>query len=260
MHTTSGGRGRMAIYIRRRKFIFTLGGAAVAWPLAARAQQSAMPVIGFLRVTAAGGSVHLVNAFREGLRDAGFVEGQNVAIEYRWADDRPDRLPGLAADLVRLQVAVIVGNAAVARVVKTATTTIPIVFVAGVDPVKTGLVASLSRPGGNVTGVVFDTVELTAKRLGLLNELVPNAVVVAVLLDPSLPTSESELKDVEEAGRSVGRQLLVVKATNEHEIKTAFASIVQSNAGALLVGSGPFFLGQRRELIALAARYKLPTS
>jgi putative tryptophan/tyrosine transport system substrate-binding protein len=197
--------------MRRREFITLISGAA-AWSLAARAQQSVLPVIGFLRSTAAAGSEHLVKAFGQGLTEAGFVEGKNIAIEYRWADDQLDRLPELAADLVRRQVAAIVGNALVARVAKTATTTIPIIFVAGVDPVKTGLVASLNRPGGNVTGVVFDTVELTAKRLGLLNELIPNVAVVGVLLDPSLPDFTSELKDVEAAGRSVGRQMVIQKA------------------------------------------------
>lgn len=245
--------------MRRRDFIILVAGVAGS-SLAARAQQPSMPVIGFLRSTTAVGSEHLVKAFRQGLGEAGFVEGQNIAIEYRWADDQFDRLPGLAADLVRHQVAAIVGNAAVARVAKAATTTTPIVFVAGLDPVKTGLVASLNRPGGNVTGVVFDTVELTAKRLGLLNELLPKVAVVGVLLDPSLLDFKSELKDVEEAGRSAGRQMLVLKATNEHEIDEAFASIVQAKAGAILVGAGPVFLGKRRQIIALATRYKLPAS
>jgi putative ABC transport system substrate-binding protein len=245
--------------MRRREFITLICGAA-AWPLAGRAQQPSIPVIGYLRSTAAVGSEHLVKAFRQGLSEAGFVEGQNIAIEYRWADNQSDRLPALAADLVGRQVAAIVGNATTARVAKAATTTIPIVFVAGLDPVKTGLVASLNRPGGNVTGVVFDTVELTAKRLGLLNELLPKVAVVGVLLDPSLLDFKSELKDVEEAGRSAGRQMLVLKASNEHEINEAFASIVQAKAGAILVGAGPIFLGKRREIIALATRYKLPAS
>jgi len=245
--------------MKRREFISLLGGAA-AWPLAARAQQPAVPVIGFLRVTAAAGNAHLVNAFRAGLNEAGFTEGQNVVIEYRWADEQPDRLPMLATDLVRRHVAVIVGHAMAAKAAKVATTMIPIVFVAGVDPVKTGLVASLSRPDGNVTGVVFDTVELTAKRLGLMNELVPKAALVGVLLDPNLPDSESELKDMEEAGHATGRKMLILKVTNEQEINAAFATIVQQNAGALLVGGGPFFLGRRRELIALATRHKIPAS
>ena len=245
--------------VKRREFIILVAGVA-GWPLPARAQQPSIPVIGFLRSTAAAGSEHLVKAFRQGLGEAGFVEGQNIAIEYRWADDQFDRVPGLAADLVRRQVAAIVGNAAVAQVAKAATTTIPIVFVAGVDPVKTGLVPSLNQPGGNVTGVVFDAIELTAKRLGLLNELLPNVTVVGVLLDPTLLDFKSELKDVEVAGRSAGRQMIILKATNEHEINEAFASIVQAKAGAILVGAGPIFLGKRREIIALATQNKLPAS
>ena len=247
--------------MQRREFITLLGGAAVAWPLAARAQQPALPVIGFLRITAAVGSAHLVDAFRQGLKESGFVEGQNVAIEFRWADGQRDRLPGLAADLIRRQVAVIVGSGAVsARAAIAASATTPIVIVVGVDPVKTGLVASLNRPGGNVTGVVFDTVDLPAKRLGLLHELVPKAAVVAVLLDPNLPNSESEMRDAEEAGRTIGRQILILKAENEREIDAAFATIVQAGAGALLVGSGPMFLGQRRQIVALATRHALPAS
>jgi putative ABC transport system substrate-binding protein len=225
-----------------------------------RVQQPAMPVIGFLRNTTASGSAHLVNAFRQGLNEAGFVDGQNVAIEYRWADNQYDRLPGLASDLVHRQVAVIVGNAVSARAAKGATTTVPIVFVAGVDPVKTGLVASLNRPGGNVTGVVFDTVELAAKRLGLLDELVPKAAVVAVLIDPNLPDVGTELKDAEAAGRAIGRQMLIVKVATEGEINAAFATVIQSGAGALLVGSGSFFLSHRRQLVALAVRHALPAS
>jgi putative ABC transport system substrate-binding protein len=245
--------------MRRRDFITLLGGAAAS-PLAAWAQQPAMPVVGFLRNTTASGSAHLVNAFRQGLNEAGFVDGQNVAIEYRWADNQYDRLPGLASDLIHRQVAVIVGNAVSARAAKGATTVVPIVFVAGVDPVKTGLVASLNRPGGNVTGVAFDTVELAAKRLGLLDELVPKAAVVAVLIDPNLPNVETELKDVEEAGRAIGRQMLIVKVATEGEINAAFATVIQSGAGALLVGSGSFFLSHRRQLVALAVRHALPAS
>ena len=219
-----------------------------------------MPVIGFLRSTTASGSAHLVNAFRQGLNEAGFVEGQNVAIEYRWANDQHDRLPGLAADLVRRQVAVIVGSAIPAKVAMAATSGTPIVFVAGIDPVKAGLVPSLNRPGGNVTGVVFDTVELAAKRLGLLHELIPKAAVVAVLIDPDLPNVETELKDAVEAGRAIERQILIVKVANEREINSAFATVIQAGAGALLVGSGPFFLSHRRQLVALAARHALPAS
>jgi putative tryptophan/tyrosine transport system substrate-binding protein len=244
----------------RREFITLIGGAAAAWPLAARVQQAAMPVIGFLRSTMAAGSADLVAAFRQGLNEAGLVEGQNVAIEYRWADDHGDRLPALAADLIRRQVAVIVANHVSAQAAKTATSTIPIVAVTGVDPVRTGLVASLSRPDGNVTGVVFITSDLTAKRLGLLHELVPKAAVIGVLHDPNGPESEFELKDAEAAGRAIGRQLLIVKVASELEFNAAFSTIVQAGAGALLVGGGPFFLSQRRQLVALATRHGLAAS
>jgi len=248
--------------VRRREFITLLGGAAasVSWPLLARAQQPKMPVIGFLRSTSASGSAHLVNAFRQGLKEAGFVEGQNVAIEYRWADDQNDRLPALAADLVRRRVAVIVGNTPSTQAAKAATATIPIVFVIGSDPVRTGLVASISRPGGNVTGVVFTVADLTAKRLGLLHELVPKAAVIAVLLDPNYFEIELVTKDAEAAGRTIGRQILIVKAASEREFNAAFATIVQAGAGALLVGGGPVFNNQRRQLVALAARHALPAS
>jgi ABC-type uncharacterized transport system substrate-binding protein len=210
--------------VNRRNFIALIGGAAVAWPLAAGAQRPAMPVIGFLRSTTAAGSAHLVTTFRQGLIEAGFVEGQNVAIEHRWADDHHDRLPALAADLVRRQVAVIVANAVSAQAAKTATSTIPIVVVTGIDPVRTGLVASLSRPGGNVTGVMFTVNDLTAKRLGLLHELVPKAAVIGVLLDTNVPEVELEVRDAEEAGRVIGRQVLIVKATSELEFNAAFST------------------------------------
>jgi ABC-type uncharacterized transport system substrate-binding protein len=246
--------------MRRRAVISLIGGAAAGWPLAARAQQRAMPVVGFLRSTAASASVHFVAAFRKGLGEAGFVEGQNVAVEYLWADDQHDRLPALAADLVRRQVAVIVGNIATAQAAKAATTTTPIVFVGGSDPVRTGLVASLNRPGGNITGVVFTVVDLTAKRVGLLHELVPQAAVIAFLLDPNAPEAELQVRDAAEAARAVGRQILVVKAATEREFNAAFATIVHAGAGALLVGGGPFFVGQRRQLVARANRHALPAN
>jgi putative ABC transport system substrate-binding protein len=189
----------------RRELIPLLGGAA-AWPIAARAQQGAMPVVGFLRSTTAFGSAHLVSAFLSGLTEIGFVEGQNVAVEYRFADDHADRLPGLAADLVGRQVALIVGNTVAAVQAKAATATIPIVFISGSDPVRTGLVASLNRPGGNVTGVTFTTIDLAAKQLGLLHELVPDASVIAVLRDPNQPELEAELRALEEAGHAIGRR------------------------------------------------------
>ena len=246
--------------MRRREFITLLGGAAAAWPVALRAQQPAMPVIGFLRNTSAAGSAHLVTAFRKGLSEAGFVEGQNIAIEYRWADDQHDRLPVLVADLVRRRVAAIVGNAASAQAAKTATATTPIVFVTGSDPVRLGLVASLARPEENVTGVVFTVVDLTAKRLGLLHELVPKAAVIAVLGETNYPEIKRQTRDAEEAGRAIGRQILIVEAASEREFNAAFATIVQAGAGALLVGGGAVFNNQRRQLVALAARHALPAS
>jgi putative ABC transport system substrate-binding protein len=246
--------------MNRRAFITLLGGAAAAWPLAARAQQPALPVIGFLRSTAATGSEPLVGAFRQGLTEAGFVEGHNVAVEYRWADDQDDRIPGLAAELVRRQATVIVANGIAVPAVKTATATIPIVFTTGFDPVRTGLVASLSRPGGNATGVVFTMTDLAAKQLGLLHELAPKAATIAVLGDPNQPELELELREIETAGRAIGRQILIVKAASEHELKTAFATVVQARAGALLVRGSPFFLTRRRQLVALATRHALPAS
>jgi putative ABC transport system substrate-binding protein len=244
--------------IKRREFITLLGGAAVAWPLAAHAQQPAMPVVGFLRSTAAAGSAHLVTAFRQGLAEAGFIEGQNVAIEYRWADDRLDRLPGLAADLVRRPAAVIAANSLAAEAAKVATATTPIVFVTGVDPVRTSLVASLNRPGGNVTGVIFTTTDLAAKQLGLLHELVPKAAVIAVLQAPNQLELEVFLSDVEAAGRAIGRQILFVNAASEREFNAAFATMVKAGAGALLVRGGAVYLSQRRQLVALATRHVLP--
>jgi putative ABC transport system substrate-binding protein len=246
--------------VKRREFITLVGGAAVGWPLAARAQQPAMPVVGFLRSTGAAGSAHLVTAFRQGLSETGFVEGQNVAIEYRWADDQRDRLPGMAAELVRRHVAVIVANGVAAPAAMAATATIPIVFTTGFDPVRTGLVASLSRPEANATGVVFTVTDLTAKRLGLLHELIPKAAVIAALMEPNQPEIEVELREVEAAGRAIGRQILMVKAASEREFNAAFATIVQAGAGALLFGGGPLFLSQRRQLVALAARHALPAS
>jgi len=246
--------------MKRREFITLLGGTAVLTPLAARAQQPVMPVIGFLRSTAAAGSAHLVSAFRQGLNDAGFVEGQNVIIDYRWADDQDDKLKGMAVDLVRRRVAVIVGNTPSTRAAKAATATVPIVFVMGSDPVRAGLVASINRPGGNVTGVVFTTGDLTAKRLGLLHELVPKAAVIAVLLDSKYAEFEHVAKDAEAAGRAIARKVLIVKAANEREFNAAFATIVQAGAGALLVGGGSFFNNQRRQLVPLAGRHSLPAS
>ena len=249
----------MSAKLKRRKFITLLGGAAAAWPLAARAQQPAMPVVGFLRSTPATGFAYIVDAFRQGLNDAGFVEGKNVAIEYRWADNQQDRLPGLAADLVRRQVAAIVGaGVPAAQAGKAATATTPIVFVIGADPVRVGLVASINRPGGNITGVVF-SVGLVAKLLGMLDELVPKASIIAVLHDPNGPDVESQSRDLEEAARAIGRQILMVNAANERELHAAFTKVVQAGAGGLLISSSVFFISQRRQLVTLAARHALPT-
>jgi ABC-type uncharacterized transport system substrate-binding protein len=244
----------------RREFISLLGGATTAWPLAARAQQAAMPVIGFLRSTPATGFAYIVDPFRQGLNDAGFVEGKNVAIEYRWADNQHDRLPGLAADLVRRQVASIVGaGVPAAQAGKAATATTPIVFVIGADPVRVGLVASINRPGSNITGVVFSVGPLVAKLLGMLDELVPKASIIAVLRDPNGADVESQSRDLEDAARIIGRQILIVNAANEREFYAAFAKVVQAGAGGLLIIPSVFFFSQRRLLVALAARYALPT-
>ena len=219
-----------------------------------------MPVVGFVRVTSAADATNLVTAFRQGLKEAGFVEGQNVAVEYRWADGHIGRLPELAADLIRRQVAVIVSHGQVVQIAKAATTTTPIVFVTGDDPVRIGLVANLNRPGGNVTGVTFIATDVTAKRLGLLHELVPQAAVIAVLLDPNLPDADLELRSVEAASRTIGVRVLVVKAATAPELDTAFATIIQAGADALHVGSGPLFASQRQRLAVLSARHGLPSS
>ena len=249
----------MTAFIGRREFITLLGGVGAVWPLAARAQQ-AMPVIGFLRSTSAAGSAHIVTAFRNGLREAGFVEGQNIAIEYRWADDQQDQLPVLVADLIRRRVAAIVGNTPSVLAAKTATATTPMVFVTGSDPIRLGLVSSLPRPEGNVTGVAFTAVDLTAKRLGLLHELVPNAAVIAVLGETNYPEIERLTRDAEEAGRAIGRKILIVNAASEREFHAAFTTIVQAGAGALLVGGGAVFNNQRRQLVALVGGHALPAS
>jgi putative ABC transport system substrate-binding protein len=251
--------------VRRRAFITLLGGAAAAWPLAARAQQPAMPMIGFLRDTSLADAAHLVTAFRQGLKEAGFVEGQNVAIEYRSAEDQADRLPGLVGDLVRQQVALIIGNSPSAFAAKAVTTTVPIVFVTGGDPVIDGLVASLSRPGANTTGVSFLTGVLGAKRLELLRLLVPKASTIAVLVSLSTPKVEADrrrllrdLRDVQVAAEAIGQQLIVVDVGSDADIETAFATFVQRGAGALFAGTGAFMNSRRERVVALAARHALP--
>ena len=245
--------------MRRREFITLLGGAAAAWPLTARAQQPAMPVIGFVRSTSSADSAHLVAAFRQGLKEAGFIEGQNCAIEYRWADNQFDRLRALVADLLRLPVAVIVGNFNAALAAKAATTTVPIVFASGGDPVGDGLVASLNRPGGNVTGINFLGGELGAKRLELLRQLVPKAATIAVLVNPDRADTEADRRDVLAAARAIGQQLVVLDVGSDQNIEPAFGTIVQRGAGALYVGAGAFTNSHRERFVALAARHALPT-
>jgi len=244
--------------MRRREFITLLGGAAVAWPLAARAQQPAMPVVGFLRSVSLAGAADLVRAFRQGLKETGYIEGQNVAIEPRSAEGHLDRLPALAADLIHRPVAVIVANNLAAFAAKAATSTVPIVFAYGGDPVKDGLVASLNRPGGNVTGVVFIQGVLAAKRLELLRQIVPKATTIAVLVNPNNPEAVSERSDVQAAALAIGQQLLVLDVTSDRDIETAFATFVQRGAGALIVGAGASFFSNRERIVALAARHGLP--
>jgi ABC-type uncharacterized transport system substrate-binding protein len=245
--------------MRRRGFISLLGGAA-AWPLAARAQQPAMPVIGVLNATSPSPFAPLMGAFRQGLSEAGYVEGQNLAIEYRWAEGHYDRLPALAADLVGRKVDLIMASTPPsALAAKSATSTIPIVFRSGADPVADGLVANLARPGGNLTGVSFAADELTAKRLELLSELVPRAGVIALLMNPSNATAERVIRDVQEAARTKGLQLHVLKASSESEIDTAFASLVQLHVDALVVGADPFLSSRRDKLVALASGRAVPS-
>jgi ABC-type uncharacterized transport system substrate-binding protein len=248
--------------VRRREFIRLLGGASIAWPLAARAQQPVMPVIGFLNPSSADGWESRLRAFRQGLKDEGFVEGENVAVEYRWAENQFDRLPALAVELVHRKVAVIVttGSPAAALAAKAATTTIPIVFAVPEDPVRSGLVASLARPGGNATGINFFSIELVAKRLEILREMVPATTRIAVLINPADAAAETMLKDVEAATRAMGLQIQVLKANTSHEIDAAFATFVRERPDALLVSGGPFLLSRRVQLALLAARYAVPAS
>jgi putative ABC transport system substrate-binding protein len=247
--------------VRRREFITLFGGAAAAWPLAARAQQPVTPIVGLLVAGTPEAFAPLVGAFRKGLNETGYVEGQNVTIEYRWANNENNRLPELAADLVRRQVAVIVSpvSTAAALAAKAATTTIPVVFSAGADPVGAGLVASLNRPGGNVTGVHFLAAVLGAKRLGLLHELRPEAARFALLVNPNNPVSaEATIKDVTAAAATIGRQIEVITAGSYRDIDTAFGALVQKRADALLVMPDPMFLTRRVQLATLATRHVLP--
>ena len=247
--------------MRRREFIALVSGT-VAWPMVAIGQQTATPVIGLLHSGSFARYAHLVTAFQQGLKQVGYIEGQNLAIEYRWADGHFDQLPALAADLVRrheVRVLAALGGDPVALTAKAATTTIPIVFVSGFDPVKLGLVSSLSRPGANITGVVLLSSPLLAKQLQLLGELVPAAGAIALLVNPNNPNTENRLKEMQEAARAVGRELLVVTAKSEDEFELVFATIRQ-RASALVVPPDPSFTTRRDELIALAARYAIPAS
>jgi putative ABC transport system substrate-binding protein len=247
--------------MRRREFITLLGGAAVAWPLAARAQPPAMPVIGFLSSGTPQTFAPYVAAFRKGLNETGHVDGQTVAIEYRWAEANYDRLTALSAELVRRPVAVIFASGGVltAHAAKAATATIPIVYTGGGDPVKLGLVPSLNRPSGNITGVNFLANELGAKRLELLQQVVPKATLIGFLVNPLGRNAEFETSDMQEAARALGRQVVVLRASIAGDLETAFTTLAQRRAGALVVAGDPFFDTQRNQIVALAARHALPT-
>jgi ABC-type uncharacterized transport system substrate-binding protein len=246
--------------LRRREFIRLLGGAAVSWPLAVRAQQPAMPVVGFIHILSPETVPRFVPAFRQGLKEVGYVEGQNLAVEYRWAQGQYDRLPGLVADLVRRQVAVIAatGGDPSPQIAKAATQTIPIVFTANSDPVAVGLVTSLNRPGGNATGVTIFGPAAVTKRLQLLRDLMPQVVAIAYLMNPNNPNAEFELQAAQTAARSLGLEMLVLRAGTERELDTALATTLQQQADALLVASDTFFVGRREQVVTLAARHQIP--
>jgi len=244
--------------MKRREFVTLLGGTAALWPIASRAQQPAMPVLGFLRSTPAGPFPHIVAAFRQGLKEAGFNEGQNVAIEFRYADNQIDRLPALADELVRRPVNVIVANVLGALAAKNATTAVPIVFVTGSDPVKDGLVASLNRPGGNITGVSFVSGALASKRFEILRQLTPNAKTTALLVQLDSDESVLEQRDVQAAARAMGQQLIVFDVNSAADIESAFATMATRDVGGLYVGTGPFTTSHRERITALSARNAIP--
>ena len=246
--------------MRRREFITLLGGAAAAWPLAARAQQPAMPVVGFLRSSRAEGYAHLTEALRAGLSQSGYDVGRNVAVEYRWANEQRDRLLALAAELIHKPVAVIVGNTEAAQAAKAAGTAVPIVFVTGTDPVRGGLVTSFNRPGGNVTGISFLASGSAGKRLELLRQLVPGATTIAVLVDGHTAEAMAERRDLEAAAQAVQQRLFVVEIEADRDLESAFASAVEQKAGALFIGVGAYLGGRLRLLAALALRHRLPAS
>jgi putative ABC transport system substrate-binding protein len=245
--------------VKRREFITLLGGAVATWPLAARAQQPGMPVIGFMSGSTSEGNADVLAAFRQGISETGYIEGQNVTIEYRWAEGHYDRLPGLATNLVRRQVAVIAATTTPAALAaKAATATIPIVFETAGDPIRLGLVASLNRPGRNITGVTQLGSELVSKRLGLLHDLIPTATIIGLLVNPTDPRAETQTRDMQEAAHALGLQIHVLNASTEGEINTAFASLRQLRAGALLVGSSELFRSKPERLVGLAARQRIP--
>ena len=246
--------------MRRREFITLLGGAAATWPVAVRAQQPALPVVGFLSSRSPDESANVVAAFRRGVAENGFIEGQTVAIEYRWAMGQYDRLPELAAELVRVPVAVLVsvGGEPSARAAKAATTTVPVVSIFSTDPVRSGLIASLSRPGGNVTGISDFNVAMEPKRLSLLRDLVPQAAVFGVLLNPDFPPAAEQLRAIQAAAQTLGVPVAVLRARTDRELEAAFETVTQQRIPALLVASDPFFVSQREQLAALAARHGVP--
>jgi putative ABC transport system substrate-binding protein len=243
--------------MRRREFIVFIGGAA-AWPLAARAQQAAMPVIGFVRSESLADATNLVTAFRQGLKEAGFVEGQNVTVEYRSGEGQRERLQSVVAELIRRPVSVIAGNSVAMLAAKAATATIPVVFASGGDPVQQGLVASLNRPGGNVTGVVFLSGTLGTKRLELLRQIAPKATAIGMLANPNTTETETERTDVQAAAQAIGMQLIVADVSSDRDIEPALAALVQRGVGALLVGAGGFMTSHRERIVALATRQALP--
>ena len=249
--------------MRRREFISLIGGAAATWPFAARAQQSAMPVIGFLRSTSADASANLVAALRRGLAEAGYTEGQNLAIEFRWAENQGERLPGLVADFIRDRCAVIIAAGDLeAHAAKAATSSIPIVFATGADPVKVGLVSSLNRPGGNLTGISFyNSADLLSKQLQFLHDVVPSVAMIGLLVNPNSDFADVELqrRDAQAAAHALGQQILTVNASSERDFDAAFATLAQQRAGALLIAGNALFTDRRDRLVALAARYALPT-
>jgi putative ABC transport system substrate-binding protein len=247
--------------MQRRDFMALAGGAVLMLPLAARAQQAAMPVIGFLHISSAAPFTRFLAAFKAGLKEGGYVEGENVAIEYRWAEAQGDRLPALAADLVRRGVTVIAtaGGEQPALAAKAASKTIPVLFVMGGDPVKLGVVPSLARPAGHVTGITMLTLSLENKRFGLLREMIPNARTIAALIDPSRPVARNQIEQMRAAATQVGVKLVIVQASNEADIDAAFSQIAAQGAGALLIGASPFFLSRRQQIVTLAAHHRLPT-